>query len=445
MGALDKYERQVVSDLGLVCKGWRDATLYTHRLWCAITISSTDRLSGHQKATKWLERSRSMPKTIEYHSLWNRCECSGRQMCHSTNPLLIKLLSEGPLLHHFELQVARRECFKNWIAAMGATKKTHSFPRPWDSLRSFELTFDNEEHDRWDQLEEPAQSIFNILPPVTSLSIHLPPADNAFPNLSGTETDSRYGVLDIPRDLLIGLTTLTLSCDWKGTRLLAILQHCTNVETLSLDFNLQRFPFMHEHDYPFSKALANCPILLPKTHTLRLSQAGTAEVLKYLQAPALTHLHLEFSGSEIQITDFENTIPRFLRVSRATGSLLTLHISNASISGAHLRRSLSGLRSLKLLSLDHIELRDTLFIRSAPGDAIHPHLPSVEHFKLLELNSDYKSIGVACLDERRGCTPCIMTVSFQKKHSDYEYIQHYASLFLWKENASITLLTIPPI
>ncbi|KAF5337210.1 hypothetical protein D9611_002875 [Ephemerocybe angulata] len=447
---LDQRGRQDVINLGLVCKRWRDTTIYTHRLWSSVALSPHDGLKAYDKTVSWFEKSGGVPKSLEF-SAWMHCGCSdgGDYRCLATNPALTRLLTEGPVLDHFTLIVSRTACFKNWIAAIDAAEKVPGKPRPWDALRSFDLTFNEDRRDRWGELEHdiPEQWCFSLLPPaITALHLYLPGAWAGFGEDEGL---SRHGALKIPVEVLNRLITFTIKCDWSGTKLVELLHHCTNVETLTIKFN-DGSPLLEERDNPLLHTLAKSRILLPKVRSLRLREAGTAEILRYLSTPAITNLDLGFADWGAEDDDFVDIVPKFLHASDATTSLLSLRIYNLHIAGYDLRQSLDGLDSLKRLTLDKVTWSGNLFIAMKNSDhKCKPRIPSVEQLEILQFPDDrgILPIGSGALMEgiRQGCMPCTLTMSIRGAHSQTWPFFTGESRRTWREKAFMYVQTVPPL
>ncbi|KAF6762437.1 hypothetical protein DFP72DRAFT_875932 [Ephemerocybe angulata] len=418
-----------VINLGLVCKRWRDATIYTHRLWSSVALSPHDGLKAYDKTVSWFEKSGGVPKSLEF-SAWMHCKCSdgGDYRCLATNPALTRLLTEGPVLDHFT--------------------KYQGKPRPWDALRSFDLTFNEDGEDRWGELEYdiPEQWCFSLLPPaITALHLYLPAAWAGFDE--DDESLSRHGALKIPVEVLNRLITFTIKCDWSGTKLVELLHHCTNVETLTIKFN-NRSPLLEERDNPLLHTLAKSRILLPKVRSLRLREAGTAEILRYLSTPAITNLDLGFADWEAEDDDFVDIVPKFLHASDATTSLLSLRIYNLHIAGYDLRQSLDGLDSLKRLTLDKVTWSGLrLFIAVKNSDhKCKPRIPSVEQLEILQFPDDRGVLPIGALMEgiRQGCMPCTLTMSFRGAHSKTRPFFTEESRRAWRDKAFMYVQTVPP-
>ncbi|KAF6745946.1 hypothetical protein DFP72DRAFT_639453 [Ephemerocybe angulata] len=319
-----EYDRRTVINLGLVCKSWRAATLLAHRLWTGISFTPDDPWSIYDRVVSWFKNSGSLPKSLEYDATLNYCECSDDvgESCISRHLALAKLLVNSPPLDHFTLVVNSTQCFREWADIIGMSSlrplRSRSSSRPWDNLRSFNLTFNAEyacEYE-WDNSSDPAESIFFGLPPsITSFELCLPPMRATFAD----EEERSRAALNVPAQVLERLTTFTIRSDWYGTKVLPMLKHCTNLETLTFDFKFKS-PLLFEGSHPL--------ILLPRLRTLRIRHTTDIDLLRYLQAPALLHLDLVLCDGELKFAD---TLIEFLDVSNARPALQSLRIYNLRI------------------------------------------------------------------------------------------------------------------
>ncbi|KAF5310333.1 hypothetical protein D9611_012076 [Ephemerocybe angulata] len=419
-GVKNIYERQTVIDLGLVCRSWRAATLVVHQLWNGFSFTPSYPPNIYPRVVSWFRRSGSIPKSLKYGANFNYCQCTegvGKE-CFTFHPALTKLLVEGPPLDHFTLVVNSPKCFREWTAAMDAATSPHTTPRPWDSLRSFKLKFheDYENEREWDNSSDPAESIFLNLPPnMTSFGLYLPAAGRTvFPDGG----DSRTAGLNIPANVLERLTEFTIRCDWAGARLFGVLHFCTNLETLTIDFH-HKSPLELEDDHPILHMLSHSPVSLPSLRALRIRNTATIDVLRYMKAPALTHL--DFSMWSGEDPDFADKLISFLDISNARSTLQSLRIYDLTIPAAELRRSLSNLPSLKRLTLELTKFADAPLFVDAHGDQdkitnVEPDLPSLEHFELLELAHDFPIREMLVhLKRRRLNERCTLTVAYMSK------------------------------
>ncbi|KAJ3528086.1 hypothetical protein NMY22_g9544 [Coprinellus aureogranulatus] len=294
-GILDKVGREIVVNMGLVSKHWRSAALCAHRLWNRVSISPALQHKAYDKIVGWLSRSGNAPKALEYDAWSHLCTKS----CNGENPLLHKLLLEGPPLKHLKLKIVQVGCFRDFlwsISDVDTMWKSHT----WDSLESLHLKFMDysrartesdgpqaDVHDSYGGWLESARScgsLFQHIPSnATTFRLDLPAVDCTFPFRSR----SREAGLRIQPDILGRFTTLTIRCDWEGDHLINILKHCTHLRTLTLDLN--RRPIYS------SREQQRAPVTLPHVRRLRFRNAANIMFLLGIKTPALQELDLEWS------------------------------------------------------------------------------------------------------------------------------------------------------
>ncbi|KAF6745464.1 hypothetical protein DFP72DRAFT_1077430 [Ephemerocybe angulata] len=138
-----------------------------------------------------------------------------------------------------------------------------------------------------------------------------------------------------------------------------MLKHCTNLETLTFDFNY-KCPLLFEDSRPRLQTLYHTSIVFPRLRTLRIRHTPDIDLLLgYLQASALLHLVLQ----------------------------------SLRIPSDELRLCLSDLPSLKRLTLEQITLEDDgpLFVDAYYGEegntmtGVSPDLPALEQLELFGL------------------------------------------------------------
>ncbi|KAF6762436.1 hypothetical protein DFP72DRAFT_558310 [Ephemerocybe angulata] len=339
------------------------------------------------KAVSWLQRSGETPKSLEFdHS--GRCLCAvDGHPCVAEDDALTSLLKHGPPLDHFTLTVSSTRCFRKWIGAIHSPDSPSV--RPWDTLRSFKLTFGDEETgELWSErdTDTPSQSIFSLLPPaITAFHLDLPGTSTAFDE-RWEVSSSRHASISIPANVLNKLTTFTIQCDWASSKLFPLLRQCCNVETLTIDLGCRP---LDESDTTFSENffenLGAFPIILPNVSSLHLRGTPRADILDNLKAPSLRSLDIGLYGRGVsQRKIFGWIVHKFLEASGAKDNLLGFRVSGRPISGKDLRRCLTGLHRLKRLTLDTVTWSDDLFVFEA--GFIQPHLPSLEVFELLHIS-----------------------------------------------------------
>ncbi|RXW25431.1 hypothetical protein EST38_g435 [Candolleomyces aberdarensis] len=261
-------------------------------------------------------------------------------------------------------------------------------PRPWDSIKSLEVRF----YDVWDEpgpQDSHPDSIFKHIPPtVSSLYLYLEDRDDIVAINDGLH-------LHIPEIVLTNLTTFTFSCDWDGTMMLQILQSCTNVENLTLDFRGSSVAFQ---DAPL---LREAGLLLPKVRILHLDQiiSGAVSSIQALRTPSLVELRISFVTDVIHPVAFTNrayvsdnfasSVLSFVRASGCQGSLRKFRFDSISIPNPQLVAILTNLPFLTHLALDNTFFDPTPFGKYDyvyGGSALLPCLAVLE---LLRLPPDF--------------------------------------------------------
>ncbi|KAF5311569.1 hypothetical protein D9611_009501 [Ephemerocybe angulata] len=372
------FLQEMLRDLGRVCKSWQNASLLAHQLWSGLQLIRPPEDGAYGRMVSWLNRSGALPKTLQFDG--SGCECTSEEVpCLLTNPELLKLLTTGPSLDHFELLSIHVGCFVNWIDAINSAKKSLSGPCPWDTLRSFRLQCPYQEGREWDE-----PFVFQHLPFVASLNIEFP-SDLVV----GVEGDGDPMVI-IPVKLLNQLTTFAIELDWYGTEIFSLLESCKNLETLTITCG-SRFDLFDERE-PKLLGLAKSRVVLPKVQKFSIGRSETSSILKYLAMPALSDLDLDLEYGRIVDDKFGATLHDFFRASNASEGLQALRISNTDVPAADLRHCLSNLPLLKGLTLQWVEFGDKLFETTGENQdlVISPNLPSLEHLKLLSLPRTYE-------------------------------------------------------
>ncbi|KAF5338471.1 hypothetical protein D9611_013284 [Ephemerocybe angulata] len=305
----EDWERDLESltTITLVCKRWRDVAYSFGYLWAERKVEIPT-LTQKQCGTllRWYGRAKDTPKTLKFdtpYSLKSKCDCykqtGGTQLC--SNTILQRLLAEGPPLSRISMADFTPTCFKNIVRYIRSTNTdattTSAAQHWWDKVQKLVLDFRdgsvNENDPYWLQYQLPTHSIFASFPDsLTSLALHLPRL---------VENPHRK-FLDIPAAVLIKLTTLSLTYPWGGPQFLTALQHCTNVEILSLglgdDVECQSPNLGDQVNVtPLSQ---DGHIVLPKVNSLTLEiDFASAEVkhLSLLRFPGLIELSIESGGN----------------------------------------------------------------------------------------------------------------------------------------------------
>ncbi|KAF6742217.1 hypothetical protein DFP72DRAFT_939401 [Ephemerocybe angulata] len=432
-GILDWEGREVVLGLGLVCKSWRRATLSSHRLWTSISVNRHQcNETSHAKIVTWLDRSGDLSKTVELdHSNLDWCECDlepaedteeERGPCQMNNPTLTKLLSTGPKLHKLILRCSSQWCLRTLLEGIGPeTSVTNR--RPWDMLQALEVKLTMEDYCPWEEPLDASKSLFCYLPQVTSLELHIPDAWVAF---EVNFTAARTVALNIPPRLLQGLKTFTLHCDWEGSHILEMLQHCQNVESLAIDF--RGASLQHDENDTLTQQLAATRLLLPKIHTLYLNSAANVNILDFLHTPTLRDLHLdmEYNGYSIpgQPIAFREPLLRFIQASDCQETLISLHMQNLKTDPAELAHTFLNLPFLRKITLDCCRSQtDTFwqhmwrFARKDRESGDSPLcLPLLQELQTLHIPADgsvFRFVADFIRDSRaRNCSPFSWKLSY---------------------------------
>ncbi|KAF5334296.1 hypothetical protein D9611_014159 [Ephemerocybe angulata] len=357
VGVLDSGGRDGLLDLGLVCKSWRRAALSSHRLWAGVSVDRHQcNETSYGKIVTWLNRSGDLPRTLTFdHITFDDCECEfedseREEPCQMSNPALIKLLSVGPKLHTLVLQCSSQVCFRTLLESIGPEPDLMN-PRPWDTLQSLRLELSAAGSCPWDEPLEASESLFYHLPQVTSLNLHIPYSFTAFEE---DLTHSRTVALNVPPRLLQGLKTFDLRCDWQGNHILAMLQHCENLETLIVDFRGEALQY-DEDDIPIvHKISTESRLVFPNLRTLHLESTPDIKLLDFLRAPSLRDLRfdMEYDPEDLEEFEFQEPLMRFLKVSNCQEKLQSLHLQNLTISSIKLARIFLDLPSLTTVIID---------------------------------------------------------------------------------------------
>ncbi|KAF5338476.1 hypothetical protein D9611_013300 [Ephemerocybe angulata] len=299
----DIWERDTksLSTIPLVCKRWRDVAYDAGKLW-AVQKVDIPKLTQKQcdSLLRWYCRSKGTPKTlafkIPYEVKAKPCECyketGGPYLC--SNVVLQRILGEGAPFSRISIAHFTPTCFKNIVRYIKSTEGTNGITTTatstsqhwWDKVHKLVLDFHygsaNENDPYWLQSQLPVHSIFTSFPDsLISLSLHLP-------NL---EKQSHRKVLEIPPAVLRKLITFSLSYTWGGPQFLTALQHCINVEDLSL--HLGDTGSANLGNQINVTSLSQDHIVLPKVKSLLLRIKGASAVVKHigvLRFPGLVKL-----------------------------------------------------------------------------------------------------------------------------------------------------------
>ncbi|KAF5319983.1 hypothetical protein D9611_011022 [Ephemerocybe angulata] len=279
--------KEDLGTLSLVCRNWRQAALSHPHLWSELTLEPSE-LSYHNMVT-WLERSGSIRKSISLCRDNDEDVRCTRTSCHLTSPAVIKLLTTSRVtIDTLFLELHGPRCYKRLLNNLNAITPEPQY-RAWDALRSLHLMFDEDVWGTWVGQVVDKPFVLNGLPNLTSLSLQLPDAEETFPETMHQAQAS----LQIAPAVLERLTSLQITCNWQGLHILRILQSCTSLENLDIEFYwtdiLNEGPGALPEFSPSSLAL-------PKLHLLRLRHHPSLDILKYLVTTNLSVLDIGFDG-----------------------------------------------------------------------------------------------------------------------------------------------------
>ncbi|TEB27840.1 hypothetical protein FA13DRAFT_839262 [Coprinellus micaceus] len=283
-------------DICLVCREWCDTAKITHTLWR--TLSLPDPLSSQtlEKARRWLGRAKTLPKGLAVvAATGHRGHCHHRSDCSLASRELANMLMEGSMdFHHLTITCPSSVCFYQLLTLFEETRRRNPLneaPRPWENVKSLSFNF-FDDWNQWEDFQDPSQDIltsvtypiFVLLPPITSLSLHLP-------SIHHENEAAEWVALNIPENILENLTDMTLVCDWLPRKVLKVLEGCRSVERLTLDLNGSTFVGDGGCAGFDDKAT-----LLPRVRQLRIRQLvpQALEYLRYFRTPLLEELDLGF-------------------------------------------------------------------------------------------------------------------------------------------------------
>ncbi|KAJ2930129.1 hypothetical protein H1R20_g6939, partial [Candolleomyces eurysporus] len=375
---LNEEGRKQLVNLCLVCKPWCHAARLTHRLWSGLKIETEKEIS-YAKAVSWFRRS-GVPRILEINTgLGDACAAQEVTGCDLDRTELAQLLTEGPALDTLSLRCSSSRCFENLVDGLESRAKPPN-PRPWDSIRS--LTLDLEEE--WNDASAPESGILTRIPAsVTSFRLLLPSVSQA----EFRESDFRGGELYIPPGFFERLISFTIGCDWEQATILFVLRHCTNVETLTIDFYGSNISRPEDSD-PLAGQILSGGLLLPNVRTLRLqSMPSSSTIFQCIKTPSLINLNLNFGGIWLNEVRFADRLKSFVKEqSSCEGSLSSISFQNVGLNSHELQSILRNLPFVTRVTLDNLRLKpggnDIFFTLGRRGAEF---LPNIEVLELLEM------------------------------------------------------------
>ncbi|KAF6747459.1 hypothetical protein DFP72DRAFT_607652 [Ephemerocybe angulata] len=400
----DAAGRKDLVRLSLVCKLWRDAALVTHELWAGLQLNLRHTLESLKSVETWLSQAGSLPRRVQYQG-WNSpdggastnlsrqsCICGSSSAwlepgsCFLATSVLPQLLTNGPRLDHLTLICVNTVCFGHFLDAMDTLRQDPTTPgsRPWDTLRSLSVKFQNTILLPDPQLGHIIVSHLERLPVVESLEVHLPSSSSVFePGF-----DSSHLELNILPNLLERLTTFEICCSWAGPHLLKLLPHCSNVETLTINYGNGANPLWSVIDHPLVRHYRASPLVLPKLRTLRTRMIRHTDFLYLLEAPQLVNLDIGMFSHEngLNVHDLPFPVTSFLVRSGFTKSLRTFQLRACFIDEEHLFSIISNLTGLTTLTLDNVKVEmDRLWKMFKDRDAAAQQDLSFSNLEKLEI------------------------------------------------------------
>ncbi|KAJ3503371.1 hypothetical protein NMY22_g18269 [Coprinellus aureogranulatus] len=347
------------------------------------------------------------------------------------------------MIKHLELRIVQIDCFRSFLGCLSdvdALWKQHM----WDSLASFHLKIMDysrspgflpanfhQVHGGWHESHENCGSLFEHLPSNSkTFLLNLPGVDHTF----SLRPHSRDAGLYIPHDILGRFTTFTIRCDWDGDHLMNMLKHCTDVQTLNLDFNRRGI-------YPTDEQM-RVPVVLPHVRRLRFRDAAGIDFLLGIRTPALQELDLSLGVNYVGTDVLCECLCGYLVDGGNASHLKSLRLSDFRLSTTDLSPLFAPLRRLEYLTLDKVaefghgptwkslqaNARDSppssFEAFNTMNAAEYCWLPSLKHLELLRLQSDCTLQGaIAYLEARKGSPLCRVVASFSippEQEGDYD-------------------------
>ncbi|KAF6751201.1 hypothetical protein DFP72DRAFT_908757 [Ephemerocybe angulata] len=414
----DHDERERLIELCMVSKNWRDAARLASNLWRGITLepphpaSESQLTIAYDRTVAWLRRGGGLPKIVSFRGSEDRCRCDRGRQCVLKFPLLAKILVKGPSIHNLTLHLSSTRCFKSFVNLIdsetsASTPTPAPSTRPWHSLPSLSIRFESRHMDDWTESADPSQSIFSLLPPITSFDLQLPETALFRANVE----ESVYGPLHLTDVQLNRLESFSIRWDWGNRRFFSVLMACSNIVNLTIDFNLSDV-LKQETLAPLLKELSKTPIHLPRARILCLFDMNFG-VLDYFSTPSLTHLHLQVDHLNDEISPgFSHTLSRFILRSDIAHSLRFIRIDRPMFPTWDLREALSQLPALvHLVIVDAIGIGN-IFTLPIPGED-DDQFPALKHLELHEMPTTYNAIDVIrYLRTREGARRCLLSFSY---------------------------------
>ncbi|KAF6743726.1 hypothetical protein DFP72DRAFT_931946 [Ephemerocybe angulata] len=375
---LDRYHRSVLLKLGRVCRGWREASLLEHRLWSRLELGSE---GTYDQVTTWLSRSGNVAKSLRT-TMWKKEDDD-----IFANSTIVRLLTDGPPFDHLCLSCGHVGALAQFIYHFGLARVGAPL-RPWDGLRSLviDICYEPSSASAFDGATPPS-TIYSLLPPVKSLVICLPSQEFTFG--ARIPHDVPIGVTPT---LLAGLTSLAFSCDWKSDHILSMLQQCTNLEHLIVEFNnlVVLDPNQLGRTYPLDG------IHLTKLRSLELRwlrrPTQQLRILRHIITPYLTSLTIfaEMDENATLSQGGTRAIKRFIKRSRCQDTLCSLQLQRIDPEDPEDFASIfTSMPGLTRLSLRQVTVDEDFWRSLRKGKC----LPDLEELEVLEVTDVEDSWG----------------------------------------------------
>ncbi|KAF5335185.1 hypothetical protein D9611_010933 [Ephemerocybe angulata] len=381
-----KPRRSQVNVLCRVCKAWRDVALGISSLWAQLDDIVVQNHLDVAKVRSWLSRAGNAAKMLGIvgHHRYPKVPNS---VCPFASSAVQEFLSRGPGLNSLSLKCKSLQCFAellNPTPSHGGAPNSRSF----DSLHSISLGFGlwPSSPDAWQLLEN--------LPPVTSLTLDLPEPDN--------EEDSDNPESPLPHSIFTAnLTKLCIRSTWPIAWLLEILDVCTNLEGLVLEYGLGYYVDEEMQTPPNEVFLPNLRSL--ELREMSVYQQTTTHILRYLVVPSLKALEIVYDGDQEPLDEL--SLPKRKEfcadmLSLVGSDLQYFRLENLPIAPASLYDILSAFPSLRHLVLDGVESDSGLFRYRGFGDE-PPLFSELEVLEMLNVPPSFDPNDVCSLFNER--------------------------------------------
>ncbi|KAJ3539288.1 hypothetical protein NMY22_g4807 [Coprinellus aureogranulatus] len=397
--------QSVLSELCQVCRSWKEAAHSIPKFWqhTSIDLSKAQRLP-HGPITSWINRARSLPRTIHLHE-WHcgrttpRKEGSGstKSVCHFSNPALPRILKDGPTLDKVSIECPTPQCLEQLSVSLQSFRRKGGSPH-WDSMQSFRIELHSKED--WTSI---SSLTLNFLPrSIRSLDLELPDSHDI---LSRGLLLKGYR-FSIPEWVLERLVVLKLGCNWSANYILKWLQMCANLEELELDLRRGWFGSYRDEPYTFVQSVAEEGVALPKLRTLSVKGVLSCDIdtlclLRF--PPTFSSLSItlgqddwlvgdwldEHGSPNVLTSEDRSSLSKFVRgdPSKPT-TLKSLHITNGVFEDNILFDTLKNLSSLKHLVIENAVFDANLFSEISSQDM----LPRLRRLDLLKLHEGSQEI-----------------------------------------------------